>query len=91
MSSLSFGYFPTPESKQNIQVPVMQFNEWNYTWTGLLGIHAAKSLYSSDPSIPEGPLSRTSLLKAMNGSLIPSVSWGYTAGNYNRKINMHKV
>jgi hypothetical protein len=86
MSTLSFGYFPASESKQNIQVPVMQFNDWNYTWTGFLGIHAAKSLYSTNSS-DTSELARSSLMKAMNGSLIPSVSWGYTAGSYNRMYN----
>jgi hypothetical protein len=83
MSTLSFGYFPASESKQNIQVPVMQINDWNYTWTGYLGLHAQRSLYTTNTS-DISQLARTSLMQAMNGSLIPSVSWGYTAGSYNR-------
>jgi hypothetical protein len=80
-SNISFGYDP---STPNYATPVFDFLDYNYTWLGLLGIDAKPVNYTSGPSAEWVP--KPSLLEQLrSANVIPSRSWGYTAGSYNRK------
>jgi hypothetical protein len=85
-SNLSFGYDVGPRS---YIAPVFEFAKYEFTWLGLLGIDARPVNFTAS----EGAawIQKPSLIEHLRtANAIPSRSWGYTAGSYNRKKQVNE-
>lgn len=80
-SNLSFGDFST--NRQLFNVPIYDLADWDYTWLGLLGIRANPSFQKSNATASTNQ-TQTLLRSMKDKRLIPRLSWGYTAGSFNR-------
>lgn len=90
LSNMSFGYAPSSPSGPGIKIPLSEFNEWNYTWTGLLSLDRRPANYTTgdEKDVTKSKITtlHKSLVQTMKDTdIIPNLSWGYTAGSYNRK------
>jgi hypothetical protein len=93
MSNLSFGYEQSSSTvKSSIQIPAAEFNQYNYTWTGLLALDGRPANFTTmedgndtNPKITHMYKSLLGFMKDTN--VIPNLSWGYTAGSYNSELS----
>ena len=89
--NMTFGYSTTSTSTPNrmFEVPLAEISGYDYTWLGLLGIDG-RPTNLSDHGGQDAPIN--SLLHSMKAAhSVPSRSWGYTAGSFNRKSSLFKT
>jgi hypothetical protein len=90
---ITFGYFSPSSSISSVSflIPVVASNDWDFSWLGFIGLDGGPTNLS-DIGGQMNP--RSSLLDVLKDAhYIPSKSWGYTAGSFNRKslLNIYKL
>jgi hypothetical protein len=70
--------YPTTRNQTSTLGQVIIFNDWYFSWTGLLGLDPRPTNYTDKGGMKGDPQSFMKNLKA--AGTIPSISWGYHAG-----------